>query len=195
MKSFLWRALLSGLLFVVPATIVIVVLVRIAAWIRATLEAIAAALPFGAWFVEHWPMAWAFLALLLLCLLTGLVLNLPVVQSLAASANKKLSKHLPLYGHMRGFEASYLGRSGQKRIQAVLVELDDTLAPAFVAEELPDGRYVIFVPATPSIRDGCIYVMPRERVHLIDASVKQVAHCMRHWGVGTGELLKTMRQS
>ncbi len=186
MKSFLWRTLLSGLLVVVPATIIIVVLVRATAWIRATLESIAASLPMGAWFHAHWPMAWALLALLLVCLLTGLILNLAIVQNLVASANRTLSKYMPLYAHIRGFEASYLGKTGHKLVQSALVEMDETLAPAFVAEELPDGRYVIFVPATPSIRDGCIYVMTRERVHLIDASARQVAHCIRHWGVGTG---------
>lgn len=195
MKQSLWRTLLSGLLVVLPAMIFVMVLVGVALWLRKTLQSMASVLSLAVPFHGPWAVAWAMLALLLASLAIGLLLYLPMMQNLVASANRSLTRRLPLYGHFRGFEAGYLGRTGQKRIQAALVELDETFAPAFVAEELPDGRYVMYVPLVPTVREGAIYVMPRERVHLIDASATQVIHSIHHWGVGTGELLKTLRKS
>jgi hypothetical protein len=39
-----------------------------------------------------------------------------------------------------------------------------------------------------------VYIFARERVHLIDANERQVLHCVQLWGVGAGDLVKTMRR-
>ena len=44
-------------------------------------------------------------------------------------------------------------------LRAALVEPHGTLVPAFIAEELTDGRYVVFVPTVPSVRRGAVYVL------------------------------------
>jgi uncharacterized membrane protein len=88
-----------------------------------------------------------------------------------------------------------LEKSGKKRITAALAELDGALVPALVVEELADGRYVVFVPAAPSPSQGAVYILTRERVHLIDAGVSQLTKCVARWGVGAGELVRTMRKS
>jgi uncharacterized membrane protein len=78
----------------------------------------------------------------------------------------------------------------------VLAEFDEGMQVlGFVAEELPDGRYVVFVPSTPSARDGSVYIFAPERVHLIDANVRQVLHCVHLWGVSAGDLVKSMRKA
>ncbi len=195
MKSFLWRSFLSGLFVVLPVTIIVIVITRLAAMIRVTLHAILAAPPLAAMFHGRWAIEWAVLDLLLVCLVTGVVLNLPYIRDLISSADRSLMRHFPSYNLLRGFEAGWMGRTGRKDTQAALVELDDTLAPAFVAEELADGRYVVFVPSVPSAREGSICVISRDRVHLIDASAREIVHCVHYWGVGTGELVKKMRKS
>lgn len=195
MKLFLWRSFLSGVFVVLPVTIIVIVIARLATTVRVTLHSIVAAPPMSAIFHGHWAVEWALLALLLLCLVTGLVLQLPYMRDLITSADRSLAKHFPSYNVLRGFEAGWMGRGGRKDAQAALVIVDEALAPAFVAEELPDGRYVVFVPSVPSARQGSIYVMTRDRVHLIDASTREVVHCIHYWGMGTGELIKKMRNT
>jgi len=154
-------------------------------------EPFAAALPFG----TRVPALWALLALLLLSIIAGLILQLPAVRHVAGSAGDWLAGRSSVFGFLRGFEKSLLKQNGNKPLKAALVEMDDgCLVPAIVVEELADGRYVVFVPAVPSPSEGAVYTLARRRVHLLDASVRQVTACVGSWGLGTAELIRAMQK-
>jgi uncharacterized membrane protein len=192
MKGFLRRTVLGGLFLVLPVILILIALKHVDASIRTAMEPFAAALPFG----TRVPALWAALALVLLSIIAGLILQLPAVQKLYASATDWLAGRSSAFGFLRGFEKSLLEKNGNKPLRAALAETDDDcLVPAIVVEELADGRYVVFVPAVPSPSEGAVYIFPRERVHLLDATVRQVTECVVGWGVGAGELVKAMRKS
>ena len=65
--------------------------------------------------------------------------------------------------------------------------------PAFIVEELDDEHYVIFVPSVPTPAAGAIYIMARERVHLVDVPFTKAASVISKWGVGAGDLQKALR--
>jgi uncharacterized membrane protein len=95
---------------------------------------------------------------------------------------------------LRGIESSFASDGRQHLLRAALADIDEGMASlAFVTEELADGRYVVFVPSTPSARDGSVYIMARARVHLLDANARQVLPCIRLWGLGTRELLESLK--
>jgi len=190
MKGFLRRTVLGGLFVVLPAVLILIALQKLDASIRTAMEPFAAVLPFG----TRVPALWALLALVLLSIVAGLILQLPPVRKVHASATDWLAERSSAFGFLRGFERSVLEKTGNKPLKAALVELDGCLVPAIAVQELVDGRYVVFVPAVPSPNQGSIYVFARERVHLIDASVHQVTSCVGSWGVGAGELVKAMRK-
>ena len=192
MKGFLRRTVLGGLFLVLPVILILIALKNVDASIRTAMEPFAAALPFG----TRVPALWAALALVLLSILAGLILQLPAVQKVYASVTDWLAERSSAFGFLRGFEKSLLEKNGNKPLKAALAETDDgCLVPAIVVEELADGRYVVFVPAVPSPSEGAVYIFARERVHLLDASVHQVTECVVGWGVGAAELVKAMRKS
>jgi uncharacterized membrane protein len=190
MVSFIRRTILGGLFVILPVTLILVLLKRAFAGVRAVLEPFAAKLPFEAQF----PGLWAVLALVLLSFAAGLVLRIRPVRRLAAAGNDRLAERFPFYRFLRGFGENLLEKSGGPPLKAALAEIEEALVPAFVVEELADGRCVVFVPAAPSPIQGSIYILVRERVHLIDASLGRVARCVSHWGVGAGDLVKAMRK-
>jgi len=194
MKSFLWRTLVQGTFVVVPLCVIVIVLMRTIAATRTYVESIAAALPFAAVFPGLWAIAWAMVVLTLACFTVGLVLDLPPVRRLVAAAEDSLVKRYPIYSRLRGFEKGILGMGPRRRVQAALAEMGDSMVLVFVTEELPDGRYVVFVPQTANPRDGPVYILIRERVHLIDASARQVINCVLRWGVGAGDLIESVRR-
>ena len=98
MKLFLRRTLLGGLFVILPVTLIVIVLTRAVAGIRAALEPIAASLPFAALFPGLWVIVPAVLMLVLLCFITGLVLNLPFVRDWITAAQQSLVKHSPFTG-------------------------------------------------------------------------------------------------
>ena len=196
MRSFLARALWRGMWLVVPLCLIVVVAMQAVATIRPYVDAIVAALPFAALIPGDWAIACAVVVMVLVCFAAGVVLSLPPVRALITSVQDSLVERYPLYAYLCGFESGFLGEGRGKPVQAVLAEFDgDMQVLGFVAEELPDGRYVVFVPSTPSARDGSVYIFGRERVHLIDANVRRVLQCVHLWGVGAGELVKSMRRT
>ncbi len=195
MHTFWMRTLLRGMSVVLPLCLVAFLVAQVTETLRPYVEAIAAALPFALAFPGNWAIAWTLVLLLLVCLAAGLVLDLPPVRRLVATAQTWLVRRSPTYAYLRGIEGSIASDGRQQLLQAALADLDEGMASlAFVTEELADGRYVVFVPSTPSARDGSVYIMARKRVHLIDANARQVLPCIRLWGLGAGELLDTPRE-
>jgi uncharacterized membrane protein len=191
MKQFIRHTILGGLFVILPVTLILILLKRAFAGIRVALEPFAAKLPFEALL----PGVWAALLLLLLSFAAGLILRIRPVRRLATAGNNRLAERFPFYRFLSGFGGNLLEKSGGPPLKAALAEIEEALVPAFVVEELADGRCVVFVPAVPSPVQGAVYILARERVHLIDAGIGQIARCVSHWGVGSEELVKAMRES
>ena len=66
-----------------------------------------------------------------------------------------------------------------------LAEIEDALVPAFVVEEHEDGRYTVFVPSIPTPAAGAVYILPRERVHLVDVPFPRAVSVISKWGAGS----------
>lgn len=60
------------------------------------------------------------------------------------------------------------GEGDENLWKPVLAELGDGLVPAFIVEELVDGRVTVFVPSVPTPFAGGVQILSRERVHLVD---------------------------
>ncbi len=79
--------------------------------------------------------------------------------------------------------------------QPVLVELEDALVPAFIIEELDDGRFTVFVPSVPTPLAGAVYILAQERVHLLDIPFTQAISTISRWGSGSKELVASMQSA
>ena len=64
-------------------------------------------------------------------------------------------------------------RESRERGQPALAEIEDALVPAFIIEELEDGRFTVFVPSIPTPLAGAVYVLSQERVHPLDVPFTQ----------------------
>jgi uncharacterized membrane protein len=188
MKIVLRRVIEGGVYVVLPSCLIVYALASVYQMIYAAIEPLTSAVD------PRFPVLWALLALVLLSFVCGLFLHTRPGRGLVAAVRQWLDEHSPHLRALHQFEDEFLGKGGSKQIKAAFAVFDDDLVPAFVLEELADARYVVFVPAVPNPSEGVIYVLPRERVHLIDAHAREVAACVRGWGVGTGQLLGRMRK-
>ncbi len=68
------------------------------------------------------------------------------------------------------------------------------LVPGFVIEELPDGRYTVFVPSVPTPLAGAVYVLDRARVHPVDVPFTEAIKVVTRWGLGAGALVQAMER-
>jgi uncharacterized membrane protein len=73
-----------------------------------------------------------------------------------------------------------------------LVEIEEALVPAFIIEELDDGRYTIFVPSIPTPLAGAVYILDRKRVHPLDVPFTDALKTVSRWGSGAKDLVAAM---
>jgi uncharacterized membrane protein len=86
------------------------------------------------------------------------------------------------------------GKSKERTWESALVEIEEALVPAFIIEDLDDGRFTVFVPAAPNPFSGSIYILTPERVHPIHVPFGQVVKSLSRWGCGSKDLVEAMNR-
>jgi uncharacterized membrane protein len=181
--------LISGVLVILPLGLVLIILLKIIVMIQ----------PMSAPFVEWLPRAFrypaliAVVVLLVACLLAGLLAQTHAGRGVGNSLEDAILNRIPGYSMVRSLTRRIGNVEESKKFAPALVEIEEALVPGFVVEEHADGRYTVFVPSAPTPAVGAIYIIARERVHLIDASFLKAVKCVSSWGVGSAELLQAMR--
>lgn len=84
------------------------------------------------------------------------------------------------------------GEERQNVWKPALVEIEEALVPAFIIEELEDGRYTIFVPSIPTPFAGAVYILDRKRVHPLDVPFTEALKTVSRWGSGAKDLVAAM---
>jgi uncharacterized membrane protein len=133
----------------------------------------------------------ALVALFLVCLLTGLLMNTRAGKKSGAFLQKTIADKIPLIGLLRNLTLSLTG-TGSSQLQPAEIDVQGTgsCVYGFVMEVLADGRSVIFIPSAPAVTLGQIYIVPTARVNLLDASMTSVVNTITQWGTGAGEIYK-----
>ena len=97
---------------------------------------------------------------------------------------------IPGYTMVRDLAKRISGDETESAFRPALVELEDALSPAFIIEELEDGRYTVLVPSVPTPAAGALFILPRERVHPLDVPFTQAVKVISRWGAGAGALAR-----
>ena len=90
------------------------------------------------------------LLVFLLCSLIGVVVRTPAGRALRERIEKSLFERLPGFALLRSLTQRLAGRDEENAWQPALAEIDEALVPAFIIEELADGRFTVFVPSVPT---------------------------------------------
>jgi uncharacterized membrane protein len=186
--EFVVRALVAGLLILVPFYLAVLLL------LKATQSVVALVKPF-AMLLPDWFPAEHFLSLLLVlivCFLVGVAVRTPTGRAIRERIEKTLFERMPGYALLRSLTQRLAGQGEENVWKPALVEIEDALVPAFIIEELEDGRFTIFVPSVPTPFAGAVYILTRERVHPLDIPFTQAVQSVSRWGSGSKDLVAAM---
>ena len=176
--------LIGGVLIVLPIYLSILLLAKTLSAIVTLLSPVTAAIPAGVQFRQ----VIAVLIVLAVCFVAGIVVRTgPGLRAKHALERSVLEK-IPGYSLVRGLTHRVSGEEGEGAFRPALVEIEDALAPAFIIEELKDGRYTVLIPSVPTPAAGSLLIMQRERVHPLDVPFTQAVKVISKWGAGAGEL-------
>ena len=187
--EFTKTTLIGGVLVVLPVYVSALLLIKTLSGIVALLSPVTAQLPADAQFRR----IIAFLIVVLVCFVAGLIIRTGTGLRAKNAFERMLLDKIPGYTLLRGLAGRLAGENKSEMFTVALAEIEEALVPAFIVEELDDGRYVIFVPSVPTPAAGAIYIIARERVHLVDVSFTKAVSVISKWGAGAGDLIKALR--
>jgi len=130
---------------------------------------------------------------LMVCFMVGVAVRTRAGRVVRERLEVVFFERLPGYGVLRGLTQRLAGDSKGKAWQPALVEIEDGLVPAFIIEEVEGGRFTVFVPSVPTPMAGAVYILDRERVHIVDVAFSEAIRSISRWGSGTGEMVAAMR--
>jgi uncharacterized membrane protein len=188
-REFITSTIVGGLFIVVPVYLAALLLLKGMKSVASLVRPLAVLVP-------DWIPAERLFSLVLvlaLCFLVGLVVRTQAGQALRERMEKVFFDRLPGYSLLRSLTQRMAGDSDEHAWQPALVEIEDALVPAFIIEELNDGRLTVFVPSVPTPLAGAVYILRRERVHILDVPFTQAIRSVSRWGSGSKDLVAAMR--
>jgi uncharacterized membrane protein len=187
--EFVMSALVSGLLIVIPLYLAILLLVK------ATQSVAGLVRPFTMLLPEWFPAegALSLLLVLIVCFLIGVAVRTSAGRAIRERIEKSLFEKVPGYALFRSLTQRLVGKDEENVWKPALAEIEDALVPAFIIEELDDGRLTVFVPSIPTPLAGAVYILIRERVHPLDVPFTQAIKAVSRWGSGSRELVAAMK--
>jgi uncharacterized membrane protein len=188
-RELVTSTVIGGLFIVVPVYVAILLLLKGMKSAASLVRPIAALLP-------DWLPAEGFISLLLVlvvCFIVGAAVRTRAGQIVRERVEKAFFERLPGYGLLRSLTQRLANDGDETAWKPALVELEDALVPAFIIEELVDGRLTVFVPSVPTPLAGAVYILSRERVHALDIPFTQAIRSVSRWGSGSKDLVAAMR--
>jgi uncharacterized membrane protein len=185
---FAGKAVLSGLLAVVPVYLAVLLLLKAMESVAKLVHPVTVLLP-------DWLPGERLLSLLLvlaICFLIGVVTLTRTGRVIRQRIETSFLRRIPGYEVIRGLTQQLTGENRDQSWKPALAEIEEALVPAFIIEEFEDGRYTVFVPSIPTPLSGAIYILERKRVHPVDVPFTQALRVVSQWGSGAQALEKAM---
>lgn len=188
--GFFKSTVVDGLLIILPIGLVIVVGVKFLSLLKPIADPASQFLPER----FRYPMLLSLIIVLLFSLAAGMLALSRVGKHAGRWIESTALNRVPGYLMMRSLTQSIGDADDARKYLPAFVEIENGLMIGFIVEEHEDDRYTIFVPSSPTLAVGAVYIMDGDSVHLIDAPFLDAAKCVSKFGIGSAELLKSMRQ-
>jgi uncharacterized membrane protein len=185
-REFVGSTLLAGFLALLPIYLAVLLVLKAMKSLAGLVRPFAHLLP------EWLPSVISLVLVLTLCFFVGIALRTRIGQAARARIENSLLQKIPGYTLFRGMSRQLAGENRESAWKPALAEIEDALVPAFIIEELDDGRYTVFVPSVPTPLVGSVYILCAERVHPLNVPFPQAVKAVTRWGSGSKELVAAM---
>jgi uncharacterized membrane protein len=186
--QFVVSRLLAGVLIVAPIYLAALLVLKAMKSLAGLVKPFANLLP-------SWLPADQVLSLLLVLaifFLIGLGVRTSSGRAIWRGMQNSVFQRVPGYQLFRSLTQRLAGQEGDTTWRPALVEIEEALVPAFIIEELEDGRFTVFVPSVPTPFAGSIYILASDRVHPLNIPFTQAIKTVSRWGSGSKDLVAAM---
>jgi len=178
--------IIYGLLIIVPLGIVFLLLVKMTEILEKIAKPLGLESTFGTAVALIIAVVVALAMVLLFAWVIGSIIRRVVsYDRFEGAVLKQIPGYQIIAKVVRGFS------EGEAAYSRVMIELHGPGVSAFgfVMEEHDNGLLTVFVPSTPVLTVGNLYVVEPERVTQLTAGTSEVADCISQWGMGSKKIV------
>ncbi len=186
---FLRATFVGGILFLLPIVLLALVLGEAEEIARPIVAPLASEIAMQS--MAGVPMATilAIGAIVLFCFCAGLFARTRLARRMADWLESVFLYYIPGYDFFKGISESLLGYEMGRAHQVVLARIEETWQIGFLTERLESGHYAVFVPRTPEVWSGSVYLVTEDRLQRLDISRVDAVKCLRRLGLGADRLM------
>lgn len=185
--QFIKTTILGGLIFLVPLFIVTIVLAKAHGLMVKVAKPFSSLIPLDTIGGVTLANILAILAILLCCLIAGIIAKGDAAKRLLKSIEEKLLV-IPAYAFVKGVTDSLISsEEAAKAFVPVIVKFDDNAQIAFEIERSERGNVVIYLPGSPNPWSGSVVYFEEDRVERLDMTVPEAINNIRHLGRGSAK--------
>lgn len=187
--EFIKTTAIGGLMLILPIAVIIFILTYIINLLVSLNNKLAEYLPYEVFDNTLVIMTIAILSIVFICFLAGMLLKTGLGDRLAKNLDNFLIDKIPMYGFLKNVTQRI---TGENVLALTPAEVDlfgsEARSLAFVIEEIPDNRFAVFVPSSPALTIGQVYILPAASVKQLDKPVRDAIDAISQWGSGAKKL-------
>ena len=180
LRKFIINTLTGGVFFLLPITVVLIILKKIHEALRLILKPVAARLPDDMMGFDG-PQTMAVLVLVIICFMSGLLFRSRKLRTFIEKLEDNFLSAIPGYTFVTNMVADKLNYKDDDAFKPVLVPQGESLAFGFLIEE-SDGLSSVYVPGAPDFKSGSLQIFTSNQVERLDVPPIEVSRSLKRLG-------------
>jgi uncharacterized membrane protein len=191
MKSilgFIRTTITGGILFLLPIILLIVIFTKAYNILHKLSAPISGKLPELIFGFDGSNLI-AFLLLILICFISGLLFRSKYVKNWIKKLEDNLLINVPGYALIKSITSSTIGKTSDTDMVPILIKDDNSWSLAFLVEG-NEKLSTVFIPDAPKHDAGEVKIIPSELIEKLDVSVNVFSRSIKNYGKGASKWVK-----
>jgi uncharacterized membrane protein len=186
--TFIRTTLAGGVIFLLPIIVLVMLLGKAAQIAHKIVAPLAAHIPFESFIGLEAPRFLAILLLVIFCFLAGILAQSAAARKATDKVESALLSNLPGYEFLKSLSVKLLAPESAPVRPVVLARIEDSWQIGLLVERMEAGHVAVYVPGTPEVKSGAVYLMGEDRIRMTDVPAEAAVKCVKRYGVGAKEL-------
>jgi len=182
MMKFLRTTLTGGIIFLLPVTLLFIILKKAYEILVRIAKPISSRLP-DFFFGLDGATIIGIALLVVFCFIGGLLFRSRRVKQVVGKLEDNVLCFLPGYTLVRSIAADAVGEKVERNLQPVLLQDGDSWNMGFLVEE-SEGSCTVFIPEMPRLDSGNVSIVPSSMVKRVNVPNNLAALSFRNYGKG-----------
>ena len=191
LMTFFKTTVIGGLVVILPLAIIVFVTGDAVNSLIVATKPLTQDLPFGPFTNALIALVIVIAGIIAICFSAGFILSTLWGRAIKTWLEKNLFERIPMYTTLRGLTRKFAGIESADFpvVEADLFNSDNRVLGVLV-DTLPDQRHVVYVPSSPMVTVGQVYILPGARVTKTDLSMTETIGCLSQMGLEAEKLYK-----